>query len=104
MNLAFALAGSLLLFVGCSQGEGDRCQINSDCASGLFCEPTGSPGNGICQNSNPGTGGSTGQDAAGPLVKPDASSDVPTVAADAADAGGESALDAEAAADSSASD
>jgi hypothetical protein len=102
MNLAFALAGSLVLFAGCSQGEGDRCQINSDCASGLFCAPTGSPGNGICQNSNPGTGGSTGQDAAGPLVTPDASNDVPTVAADAAD--GESTLDAEAAADSSASD
>lgn len=26
-----------LWFAACSQGEGDRCQINSDCASGLVC-------------------------------------------------------------------
>ena len=23
--------------VGCKQGEGDRCQVNEDCASGLVC-------------------------------------------------------------------
>ena len=45
-----------LLFVGsCSQGEGGRCQINSDCASGLTCSDT--TGNGICRSnvSNPAT-------------------------------------------------
>ena len=95
MSLAFALAGTLVLGFGCSQGEGDRCQIDSDCSSGLICR--GGPMNGICRAStNPGTGGSTGQDAAGPASTSDAASDV-TV-------GGDTAPDAEAADDSSAAD
>jgi hypothetical protein len=27
----------LLLLVGCSQGIGDRCQLDSDCDPGLVC-------------------------------------------------------------------
>ncbi len=67
MSSAFALAGTLVLFGGCSQGEGDRCEISSDCSSGLTCSfSTDSPHNGICSpTSSPGSGGSTGQDAAG---------------------------------------
>ena len=52
-RLSFCLVGlaALVLFVsGCGQGEGGRCQINSDCSSGLTCsEVTG--GNGICKSS-----------------------------------------------------
>lgn len=36
------LGGAFLLGIGawatgCGQGEGDRCQVDSDCASGLVC-------------------------------------------------------------------
>jgi hypothetical protein len=107
MSLAFALAGTPVLLLGCSQGEGDRCEINSDCASGLFCSPTGSPHNGVCKPSV--TGGSPSQDAAAPVATPDAASDVPNIAADAsADApvtvGGDASPDADAADDSSVAD
>lgn len=113
MSLAFVLAGTLVLGFGCSQGEGDRCQIDTDCSSGLVCR--GGPKNGVCRAStiNPGTGGSTGQDAAGPASTSDAASDVLMVAADAADApavadgvtvGSDAALDSDAADDSSATD
>ena len=113
MSLACALAGTLVLCAGCSQGEGDRCEIDSDCSSGLVCSPTGSPHNGVCRpTSSPGSGGSTGQDAAGPVSTPDAASDGPAVAADtasddtpvAADSGVDTALDAGAAADLLATD
>jgi hypothetical protein len=44
------LASALLLF-GCAQGEGDRCEVNSDCKSGLTCErPT--LADGICRTPN----------------------------------------------------
>ncbi|HUS29554.1 MAG TPA: hypothetical protein VMZ53_13670 [Kofleriaceae bacterium] len=26
-----------LLLVGCESGEGERCQVDSDCANGLVC-------------------------------------------------------------------
>ena len=113
MSLAFALVGTLVLCGGCTQGVGDRCQVPSDCANGLSCAPTGSPGNGICQNSNLASGGNPGQDAAAPVATPDAASDVPTVAADAGGApvaadgpsvGGDTVPDAEAADDSSVTD
>jgi hypothetical protein len=52
-SLAILLGPSLaLLFAsGCGQGEGGRCQISSDCASGLVCIE-GSTGNGVCKTSN----------------------------------------------------
>ncbi len=44
--LPTTLLGAALL-LGCGQGEGGRCQINSDCASGLTCL-SGDSGNGRC--------------------------------------------------------
>ena len=35
-------------FTACGQNEGGRCQINSDCGSGLECR-NGLTGNGTCQ-------------------------------------------------------
>jgi hypothetical protein len=47
------LTAILLLFAACGQNEGGRCQINSDCASGLTChDNTGSLGNGQCVSSS----------------------------------------------------
>jgi hypothetical protein len=44
----------LLLASGCKQGEGDRCQLDSDCEDGLVCcvdakDPTGRNQGGICK-------------------------------------------------------
>ena len=39
---------SFLLFAGCGQNEGGRCQVNSDCRSGLTCKD-GTSGNGTCR-------------------------------------------------------
>ncbi len=55
---AIGLRGSVLALVltlsalsaGCKQGEGDTCQINNDCSSGLVCNP------GTMQCQKPGTG------------------------------------------------
>lgn len=41
---------ALLSSSGCGQGEGGRCQVNSDCASGLICS-NGPSGNGVCGHS-----------------------------------------------------
>jgi hypothetical protein len=41
------LTAVVLLSVACGQNEGGRCQVNSDCASGLICNQ-GSTGNGTC--------------------------------------------------------
>jgi hypothetical protein len=30
---------SLLALVGCKQGQGERCQVDSDCETGLLCAP-----------------------------------------------------------------
>jgi len=51
---------SLLFAGGCGEDEGGRCQINSDCASGLVCR--GTTGNGTCML--PGAGTTAGGDAA----------------------------------------
>ncbi len=117
MSLACALAGTLVLCVGCSEGEGGRCEIDSDCSSGLVCRFTGSPYNGVCTpNLVPGSGGSGGStgaagsvaDAAdeGPVAAADAGADgllaaVDTASdsAESATVGGDYAPDAEAAAD-----
>jgi hypothetical protein len=36
-NVSVVFIASLLL-AGCAQGEGDRCQVTSDCESGLECK------------------------------------------------------------------
>jgi hypothetical protein len=37
LRLAFAALMSATLFAGCKQGEGEYCQIDDDCQSGLTC-------------------------------------------------------------------
>jgi hypothetical protein len=64
---------ALLLAGGCGQSEGERCQINSDCSSGLYCSE-GSSGNGTCKP-NVGSTTDTGvtpdvPSASGPEVEP----------------------------------
>ncbi len=85
ISLACAFAGTLGFCAGCSQGEGDRCEVLSDCASGLVCSfTTGSPHNGTCKpTSNPGPGGNPGQDAAGGGSAVDAATDGPALVEDA---------------------
>jgi hypothetical protein len=42
----------VLLCAGCTQGDGDACQIDSDCSSGLVCTRTGGNERGRCQDAN----------------------------------------------------
>lgn len=107
------LAAILGLAPGCGQNEGGRCQVTSDCASGLICFQ-GETGNGVCRA--PGTGFTTdasmGQDAAADLALvsgpetqtpgPDAELDTADTAPAAIDA--EPAIDVEPAADGEAID
>jgi hypothetical protein len=44
-----------LLALGCGQSEGSRCQIDSDCSSGLVCTK-GETGNGACTRPGSGSG------------------------------------------------
>jgi len=82
---AFGLFGLSLLLVcagGCGQNEGGRCQVNSDCASGLVCD-MGTTGNGRCVGTL-----STVTDAAADLPATTGSdlapaADVPTVGSEA---------------------
>jgi hypothetical protein len=37
LTALFALLAPLCLAAGCKQGAGDRCQVQSDCDSGLLC-------------------------------------------------------------------
>jgi hypothetical protein len=57
---AIVLLGVLAL-AACKQGLGDRCQVNSDCVSGLVC----SAATGTCTNETSG-----GIDAQVPDAKP----------------------------------
>jgi len=64
-----ASAIALLLASGCGQTEGERCQINSDCADGLTCQGEGiSQGNGVCKPANAVT--SSTKDAAADATEP----------------------------------
>lgn len=58
-GLLLGLAAVAMSAFGCSQGQGDRCQVNSDCSSGLECKDVVN-GNGTCQSST----SSASQDAA----------------------------------------
>ena len=44
------LTAALLLYAACGQNEGGRCQVTSDCASGLICN--NNTGNGQCVSPN----------------------------------------------------
>ena len=52
----FALSILALVGMGCGQTEGERCQVNSDCKSGLICvNASGSlfaANGGVCQSTN----------------------------------------------------
>ena len=48
------LTAALLLFAACGQNEGGRCQVASDCGSGLTCVD-GTSGNGQCKYPSTGT-------------------------------------------------
>lgn len=37
LTAVVALTAPLCLAAGCKQGVGERCQVQSDCASGLLC-------------------------------------------------------------------
>jgi hypothetical protein len=55
LSAVFALTAPLFFAAGCKQGEGERCQVQSDCADGLLCIlPTGgsAQSGGQCQNPN----------------------------------------------------
>jgi hypothetical protein len=77
MPAAFVLLALSLFGVGCKQGNGDRCEVNSDCSSNL-CIPCGGFNNSVCndsalnaplkcpQSNNPGgLGGVSGSGGAG---------------------------------------
>ena len=73
------LALFLLFAGGCGEDEGGRCQISSDCASGLTCFGGGETGNGVCRSNASGSANdaATGHDAtpdlmstAGPETEP----------------------------------
>jgi hypothetical protein len=34
---SLGLVGSLAMLAACKQGQGDRCQVDDDCESGLVC-------------------------------------------------------------------
>src|SRR5664279_5238380 len=46
LRTGICLLGLSAILAACGQNEGGRCQVNSDCASGLTCRPAN--GNGIC--------------------------------------------------------
>jgi hypothetical protein len=68
----FACLTALFLFVpACGQNEGGRCQINSDCGSGLVCKDS-DKGNGTCQPSSTQPTSDAAQVDAYSVVKADA--------------------------------
>ena len=52
LMFSFVLAAPLVVVAGCAQGQGERCQVTSDCATNLICVlPAGgsSQSGGTCQ-------------------------------------------------------
>lgn len=76
------LAVVLWLAPGCGQDEGDRCQVVSDCASGLVCLG-GETGNGICRR--PGAIGNNDAAPDLPASGPEAEPPTPDVAPESTD-------------------
>ena len=86
LRTGICLLGLSAILAACGQNEGGRCQVDSDCGSGLVCN---SPvnGNGICKR-NVDT---PGPDAA---TNDDTSSDAPSISLDLGpDAPSSSAVD-----------
>ena len=119
--LVVGLSLIAILGVGCKQGEGERCEQNSDCASGLQCSRTEvSAEAGRCEVPNTGqadassgdndagavdddAGSDAGDDAAGTDAADDATGDAPTTS-DAADAPADMSMPSDAATSDAASD
>jgi len=58
LRTGICLLGLSTALGACGQNEGGRCQVDSDCASGLTCttnSSNSSTGNGICRSSNTST-------------------------------------------------
>ena len=43
MVLLLLIGGGITVLVGCKQAEGDRCQVDEDCESGLICNQGTNP-------------------------------------------------------------
>lgn len=85
-RLSLGLLLALPLMMGCRQGDGDRCQLDSDCADTLRCVfssgATIATG-GICRSSTTDAGGTTDM-AVAPLPDLSTGDGGPDMAADAA--------------------
>ena len=86
-------AAVLLALTGCSQGEGDRCEVDSDCSGGLTCDLSNTSF-GICRSNTTTTAPDAAQtiDVAAPkpdVPPPDAAPDTAPhdTSADTSDAG-----------------
>lgn len=68
-GLLLSLSVALCLS-GCKQGEGERCQINDDCATGLVCELGGNTPamGGYCKNTTNSSTDMANPDAASSTV------------------------------------
>jgi len=99
------LAGAVLtffLFTGCKQGNGDRCEVASDCESNfciqcpggdfqnMICSDQANP---ICPTSMTGTGGATGAGGATGTGGATSDSGIDTGAPDAASTGADGSTD-----------
>lgn len=74
ITLFAVLTAGMTFLIGCKQSEGERCQVNDDCESGLSCNQGTEPPS--CQSA----GGNEQIDATVPDAEPDAP---PTDAVDA---------------------
>jgi hypothetical protein len=73
-----------LTLTGCAQDEGERCEVDSDCAAGLVCNGSLTNGNGVCARARTNTGPTLDGGASDGSVTPvtDGAADV-SVASDA---------------------
>ena len=54
------LLWATLVFAGCTQGEGDACQLSSDCDDGLICAAVSTEtGRGTCEREGSDVDGNT---------------------------------------------
>ena len=101
-TFAVALAAAA---AGCKQGDGERCEINTDCEDGSYCDPSGGDNSGGICKPLPDAGttpidaaAETGTDVPVEMTPAtdggDAAMDVTTETAPDADAAAETAADA----------
>jgi hypothetical protein len=71
-------AAGFAFVVGCSQDEGEPCQVNGDCGDGLVCVRARGSERGLCEDENSkdaGAGGTSGAVDAAALPNEDAGAD-----------------------------